>query len=242
MEQLSTTAATNRSGRSERASPAAQSASDPTRQRVANRGGAASNLIPDPHRSSCGSIRQGIPLRRTNTMPARHARSDTRGRPPRGRRGGIGENGPIRSHKGSRSGAAAIPHSRYFADEYQLSEVLLRAPRVMTTTVRSSVQSSTPFGPAPSRARDMIALHTFPADRPSRTASRMTVRHGREGSSKASVTPSVTRVQTSLSTRSSCSSVYVDRASSPSGGPPTDSSWPTPPLRTCMPGGWPAFV
>ena len=42
-------------------------------------------------------------------MPVRHARSETRGRPPFGRRGGVGKNGPTRSHNGSGSSAAAIP-------------------------------------------------------------------------------------------------------------------------------------
>ena len=42
-------------------------------------------------------------------MPMRHARSETRGRPPFGRRGGVGKNGSTRSHNGSGSSAAAIP-------------------------------------------------------------------------------------------------------------------------------------
>ena len=42
-------------------------------------------------------------------MPVRHARSETRGRPPCGRRGEIGKNGTTRSHDGSRSNAAAMP-------------------------------------------------------------------------------------------------------------------------------------
>ena len=42
-------------------------------------------------------------------MPVRHARSETRGRPPFGRRGGVGKNGSTRSHNGSGSSAAAIP-------------------------------------------------------------------------------------------------------------------------------------
>jgi hypothetical protein len=67
------------------------------------------HVIPDPHPSSCGSICQGMPLRRTKTMPVRHARSGTRGLPPFGRRGGIGRNGSTRSHNGSGSSAAAIP-------------------------------------------------------------------------------------------------------------------------------------
>jgi hypothetical protein len=42
-------------------------------------------------------------------MPVRHARSETRGRPPFGRRGGVGKNGSTTSHNGSGSSAAAIP-------------------------------------------------------------------------------------------------------------------------------------
>src|SRR5262245_1777275 len=67
------------------------------------------HVIPDPHPISCGSICQGMPLRRTNRMPVRHARSETRGRPPFGRRGGVGKNGSTRSHNRSGGSAAAIP-------------------------------------------------------------------------------------------------------------------------------------
>jgi hypothetical protein len=66
------------------------------------------HVIPDQHASSRGSICQEMPLRRTKTMPVRHARSGTRGLPPFGRRGGIGRNGTTRSHNGSGSSAAAI--------------------------------------------------------------------------------------------------------------------------------------
>jgi hypothetical protein len=67
------------------------------------------HVIPEPHSSSCGSICQQMPLRRTNKMPVRHARSEMRGRPPFGRRGAVGKNGSTRSHNGSGSSAAAIP-------------------------------------------------------------------------------------------------------------------------------------
>ena len=78
------------------------------------------HVIPDPHASSCGSICQGTPLRRTKTMPVSHARSETRGRPPFGRRGGIGKSGSTRSHNASGSSAAAMSRSRYLADEVRL--------------------------------------------------------------------------------------------------------------------------
>ena len=42
------------------------------------------HVIPLPQPISLGSISQGMPLRRTNRMPVRAARSDTRGRPPFG--------------------------------------------------------------------------------------------------------------------------------------------------------------
>ncbi len=87
------------------------------------------HVIPDPHPSSCGSIYQGIPLRRTKAMPVRHARSETRDRPPCGRRARIGKKGSTRFHNRSGSNAAPICRSRYFANEDQVRWVLLRALR-----------------------------------------------------------------------------------------------------------------
>ena len=62
-------------------------------------------------------------------MPVRHARSETRGRPPLGRRGGVGKNGstriPQRLWK-QRSGHSRL---RYFADSDQVPAVLLHALR-----------------------------------------------------------------------------------------------------------------
>jgi hypothetical protein len=51
----------------------------------------------------------GMPLRRTKTMPVRHARSGRRGRPPFSRAGELGRSGSIRSHNASGSSAAVIP-------------------------------------------------------------------------------------------------------------------------------------
>jgi hypothetical protein len=48
-------------------------------------------------------------------MPVRHARSEMRGRPPFGRRDGIGKNGSTRFHNTSGSSVAAISRSRYLA-------------------------------------------------------------------------------------------------------------------------------
>jgi hypothetical protein len=91
---------TNQSGARERANPAGRSGSDPMRPPVCQSRRRRQHVIPDPHPSSCGSICQGMPLRRTKTMPVRHARSETRGRPPLGRRGRIGKSGSTRSHNG----------------------------------------------------------------------------------------------------------------------------------------------
>jgi hypothetical protein len=71
------------------------------------------HVIPEPQRSSCGNICHGIPLRRTKRMPVRHARSETRGRPPFSRRGESGTNGSTRSHKVSGSSVAVIGSTLY---------------------------------------------------------------------------------------------------------------------------------
>ena len=101
--------ATNQSVVAREANPGAQSGSDSTPPACCQSRTRRQHVIPDPHASSCGSICHGIPLQRTKTMPVRHARLETRGRPPFGRRGGIGKNGSTRSHNGSESSARAIP-------------------------------------------------------------------------------------------------------------------------------------
>ena len=58
-------------------------------------------LIPEPQFISWGSIRQGIPLHRTNNTPWRQARSDRRGLPPLGLDAGVGRSGSIRFHRAS---------------------------------------------------------------------------------------------------------------------------------------------
>jgi len=50
-------------------------------------------VMPEPQPSSCGSISQGIPLRRTNRIPVKQARSGKRGLPPLGLRGQGGSSG-----------------------------------------------------------------------------------------------------------------------------------------------------
>ncbi len=100
--------ATNLSGRRVRASPASRSGSDPTRRARCQSRSRRQHVIPDPHPSSCGSSCQGMPLRRTKTMPVRHARSDTRGRPPCGLLGRIGKNGSTRSHRAAGGRAVGV--------------------------------------------------------------------------------------------------------------------------------------
>jgi hypothetical protein len=60
-------------------------------------------VLPDPQPISFGSICQGRPLRNTNRIPVKAARSGTRGRPIalNRRRGGFGNRGSIRLHKAS---------------------------------------------------------------------------------------------------------------------------------------------
>jgi hypothetical protein len=60
-------------------------------------------VIPLPQPISLGSISQGMPLRRTNRMPVRAARSDTRGRPPFGFGFSGGNKGATCSHSLSSS-------------------------------------------------------------------------------------------------------------------------------------------
>ena len=70
-------------------------------------------VMPDPHPSSWGSISQGTPLRNTNTMPARHARSTKRGLPPLGLALGVGMKGSMSSHNLTGRSAAGIGESSW---------------------------------------------------------------------------------------------------------------------------------
>jgi hypothetical protein len=65
-------------------------------------------VIPEPHRSSCGTISQGIPLRNTNRMPLRHALFAKRGLPPLGFAFAVGMKGSMSSHRRSGNNSAAI--------------------------------------------------------------------------------------------------------------------------------------
>ncbi len=60
-----------------------------------------------PEGNSDGRSRQRTPLRRTYTIPARHARSSWRGRPPLGLAAAGGKRGSTRAHKRSSKAASA---------------------------------------------------------------------------------------------------------------------------------------
>jgi len=80
-------------------------------------------VIPEPQPSSLGSISQGMPLRRTNRIPLRQARSDMRGRPPFSLDLAGGKRGAIRFHKSSEiSGATMARHLR-LAESFSSSSV-----------------------------------------------------------------------------------------------------------------------
>lgn len=65
-------------------------------------------VIPEPQPISWGSISQGIPLLRTNTMPVRAARSSMRGLPPWGFGGSGGRSGAMVSHSSSVTSSLAM--------------------------------------------------------------------------------------------------------------------------------------
>jgi len=58
-------------------------------------------VMGEPHPNSRGNIDQGMPLRSTNSIPVKAARSDTRGRPPFGLGRSAGNNGAITCHSSS---------------------------------------------------------------------------------------------------------------------------------------------
>src|SRR5579872_4020531 len=58
-------------------------------------------VTPEPQPISKGNMRHWMPVRRTNRIPVRAARSGTRGRPPSGFGGSGGSNGSTRSHSAS---------------------------------------------------------------------------------------------------------------------------------------------
>ena len=58
-------------------------------------------VTPEPHPISCGSMRQGMPDRRTKIMPVKAARLDIGGRPPRESMVGSGNRGSTMAHNSS---------------------------------------------------------------------------------------------------------------------------------------------
>jgi len=108
--------ATNQSARSAPASPATRSGSVATHQPPASHANAAQQVIPEPQPSSCGSISHGIPLRRTNKIPVRQARSGKRGLPPLGFAFGTGMKGSTNSHNLSGKSSAPIGQSSWEKD------------------------------------------------------------------------------------------------------------------------------
>ncbi len=58
-------------------------------------------VMGEPHPNSRGSIDQGMPLRNTNRIPVKAARSGARGRPPFGLGGAAGNKGAITCHSSS---------------------------------------------------------------------------------------------------------------------------------------------
>ena len=69
-------------------------------------------VMPEPQPNCFGSIRQGMPLRSTNRIPVRQARSDTRGRPPYGFGIEAGRSGRIKLHSASGTSAAFLRAER----------------------------------------------------------------------------------------------------------------------------------
>jgi hypothetical protein len=66
-------------------------------------------VTPPPQPSSAGGIVQGMPLRRTKMIPARHARSGTRGRPPLGLGRCRGKSGSAASQSSSETSGLLMP-------------------------------------------------------------------------------------------------------------------------------------
>ena len=67
------------------------------------------HVMPDPHPISSGSISHWMPVRSTNRIPVKAARSDTRGLPPRGRGGAGGNSGSMIDHRTSETRGDAMP-------------------------------------------------------------------------------------------------------------------------------------
>jgi hypothetical protein len=105
---------TSRFGHHEKANAATRSESGPQFPACCRSRKRRQQVMPEPQPICAGSIRQGMPLRSTNRIPVRQARSDTRGRPPCGFGIEAGRSGRIKLHRASGTSAAAItiPPSR----------------------------------------------------------------------------------------------------------------------------------
>jgi hypothetical protein len=66
-------------------------------------------VIPEPQPICWGRCSQPMPVRRTNTIPAKQARSGLRGRPPLGLAGSGGSRGAISCHSSSQTRGAIMP-------------------------------------------------------------------------------------------------------------------------------------
>jgi hypothetical protein len=86
-------------------------------------------VMPLPQPSSWGSISQGMPLLRTNTMPVNAARLLIRGRPPLGLGGSGGKSGSITAHSSSVTNGLLIPPvSRLRSSFVRRSKEVFHAP------------------------------------------------------------------------------------------------------------------
>jgi hypothetical protein len=75
-------------------------------------------VIPLPHPSSCGRYSHGIPVFSTNTIPVRHARSGTRGRPAFFLGPGRGNNGSTTDHSSSLTSILAMQQMSQGPDHF----------------------------------------------------------------------------------------------------------------------------
>lgn len=98
------------------------------------------HVIPDPQPISCGNISHGMPLRRTNKMPLRQARSDNRGLRPFGLGGSCGKRGSISSHKVSGISVAAMSSTPLL--RWKMSRSLDRSQKRERGFVRGSKEEA----------------------------------------------------------------------------------------------------
>jgi hypothetical protein len=102
---------TSRSGHHEKDNSATRSEAGPKFRRCCQSRNRRQQVMPEPQPNCFGSIPQGMPLRSTNRIPVRQARSDTRGRPPCGFGIEAGRSGRIKLHSASGTSAAAMRKS-----------------------------------------------------------------------------------------------------------------------------------